>query len=165
MKKEITLKTVSIFLAGTILLSSCASKTMIQTTPKGAKVYIDGEAVGTTPYLYKDTKIVGGTTTVRLEKEGYETFDTAFSRNEKVNAGAVIGGIFVLVPFFWIMNYKPTHTYELTPVHDSQLRISSGEKQNSKSKVERIRELKQLLDENMITQDEFEKEKKKIIEE
>jgi hypothetical protein len=40
----------------------------------------------------------------------------ALSRNEEFNVGACIGGVLVLFPFLWIMNYKPEHTYELTPL-------------------------------------------------
>ena len=116
MKKLITLKTVAIFLAGTILLSSCASTTMIQSTPSGAKLYLDGENVGKTPYSHTDTKIVGSTTTVRLEKEEYETFNTSFSRIEEADVGAIIGGLLVWVPFLWTMKYKQSHTYELEPI-------------------------------------------------
>jgi len=157
------LKTTSIILAGTILLSSCASTTMILSTPSGAKVYLNGEHVGKTPYSHTDTKIVGSTTTVRLEKEGYETYNTSFSRDEEADVGAIIGGIFVLVPFLWTMKYKPIHSYELSPLPDNQPTISSETKQNAKSKADRLRELKQLLDEKIITREEFEKEKKKIL--
>lgn len=57
------------------------------------------EYKGVTPLTYSDTKIVGSVTTLRLEKEGYETFNTLLSRNERVDVGAIIGGLFVLVPF------------------------------------------------------------------
>lgn len=166
MKKSISTKTASVILAGTILLSSCASTTMIQSMPSGANIYLDGETVGKTPYSHTDTKIVGSTTFVRLEKEGYETFNISFSRDEQADVGAIIGGIFVLVPFLWTMKYKPTHTYELSPISENnQSTIVSGEKQNIKSKADRLRELKQLLDEKIITQAEYEKGKKKILEE
>ncbi len=165
-KKTITTKTVSLVLAGTILLSSCVSTTMIQSTPSGAKVYLNGESVGKTPYSHTDTKIVGSTTTVKLEKEGYEPLNTSFSRNEEVDVGAIIGGLFVWIPFLWTMKYKPIHTYELSPTLDiNQTTISKKNQQNTKTKVDRLRELKQLLDEKIITQEEFEKGKKKILEE
>jgi hypothetical protein len=48
-----------------------------------------------------------------LTKEGYEDFMASFSRDEEVDVGAVIGGIFFLFPFLWTMKYKPFHTYEL----------------------------------------------------
>jgi len=162
-----TKKTISLLLAGSILLTSCASTTMIQSNPSGAKVYLNGEPVGTTPYTHRDTKIIGSTTIVKLKKEGYESLNTSFSRNEEVDVGAIIGGIFVLVPFLWTMKYKPTHTYELTPNSSSvQPNTTTSPLQNqTKSKADRLRELKQLLDEKVITQEEYEKEKKKILEE
>jgi hypothetical protein len=37
------------------------------------------------------------------------------SRNEEFDVLACIGGVFVLVPFLWIMKYKPVHQFELQP--------------------------------------------------
>ncbi len=88
---------IALLLAGTVLTSSCASSTLLQTNPVGAKLYLDGEPVGTTPYRHSDTKIVGSTTTVRLEKEGYQPLDTYFSRDEEADAGAIVGGHFLSV--------------------------------------------------------------------
>lgn len=158
-------KSIALLLAGTMLLASCTSTTMIQSNPIGAKVYINGEQVGVTPYTYQDTKIVGSTNTVKLEKEGFETLNTSFSRDEVVDAGAIIGGIFLLVPFLWTMKYKSMHTYTLIPTNGNS---NKGEKPKtqptqSKSKADKLRELKQLLDDKIITQEEYEKEKKKIL--
>lgn len=82
---------------------------------------MNGEYKGVTPYHYSDTKIVGSTNQVRLEKEGYETFNASFSRDEKADVGAIIGGIFFLFPFLWTMKYNPTHIYELRPNGHSSL--------------------------------------------
>ncbi|QCR21290.1 PEGA domain-containing protein [Pontibacter sp. SGAir0037] len=160
-------KAASLLLASSILFSSCASSTVIQSNPSGAKVYLDGEPVGETPYTHRDTKIVGSGTSVKLEKEGYETFNTYFSRDEEVDVGAIVGGFFFLVPFLWTMKYKPTHTYELKPISEVG-QPSNLTQQNGtpvKSKADKLRELKQLLDEKIITQQEYETEKKKILEE
>jgi hypothetical protein len=166
-KQTTTIKTISIILASAILLSSCASTTMIQSNPTGAKVYLNGESVGTTPYTHSDTKIIGSTTTVQLEKDGYEPFNTSFSRNEEVDVGAIIGGIFVLVPFLWTMKYKPFHSYELVPATVNQQTINKTlQPQNqaiTKSKADKLRELKQLLDDKILTLEEYEKEKAKIL--
>lgn len=154
-------------LASSILVSSCASTTLIQSNPTGAKVYINGEPVGTTPYSHRDSKIVGSTTTVKLEKDGYDPFISSFSRDEEVDVGAVIGGFFVLIPFLWTMKYKPIHTYELSPNTDSgkPQTNTSPQQIQAKSKAERLRELKELLDDKVITQEEYDKEKKKILDE
>lgn len=98
------------------VLAGCASTTIINSEPSGASLYLNGEKVGVTPYTHTDTKIVGSTTTVTLKKEGYQDLVTAFSRNEEASVGAIIGGIFVLVPFLWVMEYKPSHFYEMVPL-------------------------------------------------
>ncbi len=115
MKKKLVLKTMALLLATVFLFSACASTTVINSNPSGAKLYIDSEPVGTTPYTYSDTKIVGSSTPLRLVMEGYEDFNTVLKRNEEANVGAIVGGIFLLFPFLWVMDYKSQHTYELIP--------------------------------------------------
>lgn len=105
----------ALLIAFSILLSSCASSTMIISEPPGAKVYLNGQRVGTTPYRLTDTKIVGSCTSVELKKEGYEVFYTDICRDERADVGAIIGGVFFLVPFLWTMKYNPEHVYELFP--------------------------------------------------
>lgn len=162
--KTRTQKSLSLLLASSILLTSCASTTLIQSNPSGAKVYLNGEAVGTTPYSYSDTKIVGSSTSVKLEKEGYEAFNTSFSRSEVADIGAIIGGVFVLAPFLWTMKYKPSRTYELVPLGENQEKNINSDKALTTSKADKLRELKQLFDEKVITSEEYDKEKKKILE-
>jgi hypothetical protein len=98
-----------------VAFTGCASTTTIRSNPSGARVYLNGEPVGVTPYTMTDTKMVGSTTSVRLEAPGYETTNGAISRSEEFDVGACIGGVLVLVPFLWIMGYKPEHTFELRP--------------------------------------------------
>lgn len=166
-QQSISVQAVVFVLIGSIFLTSCASTTVIHCTQGEAKVYIDGEAVGKTPYRHRDSKIVGSTTTVQLEKEGYEPLLTSFSRDEEVDAGAIIGGIFVWVPFLWTMKYKATHIYELRPEASAQSFTEKAPPRpplaTPKSKTEKLRELKQLLDEKVITSAEYEKEKQKIL--
>lgn len=167
MKKAFLLKSAAIALAVAVLFSGCASSTMINSSPAGAKVYINGESVGTTPYLYTDTKVLGSVINIDLIKEGYEPLYTSFTRSEQVNAGAIVGGLFFLFPFLWTMEYKPTHNYELVPLAatNQDTQVQSEQTQPDLSKVQRLKELKQMLDENLITQDEFNKAKQKILDE
>jgi len=157
-------KATAIILAGSILLASCSSRTLIQSNPSGAKVYLNGESVGTTPYTHEDTKVVGSVTTVKLEKDGYEPFNSSFARNEEADAGAIIGGIFLLFPFLWTMKYKPVHSYELIPSSGNQQTIKSQPQQSTtKSKADKLRELKKLVDEKLISQQDYDLQKKKIL--
>ncbi|MFO7723596.1 MAG: PEGA domain-containing protein [Bacteroidales bacterium] len=114
-KIPVFFRAVAAMLAISILITSCASTTMIQSDPSGAKIYLDGEPMGKTPYTHTDTKITGTPTQIKLVKEGYEDFHTVMIRNEEVDVGAIVGGVFFLVPFLWVMKYKPMRTYELTP--------------------------------------------------
>lgn len=159
------IKSVSLILAGSIFLTSCASTTMIHSTPIGAKVYLNGENVGTTPYEHSDTKILGSTTTVRLQKEGYEELSTSFSRNEKADVGAIIGGVFFLFPFLWTMKYKPSHNYEMVPIANFGSTSTRGVSESSteKSKAESLKELKKLFEDKLITSEEYESQKKIIL--
>jgi len=115
--KKLIIQSVALILSTSILLSGCASATLIQTTPPGAKLYMNEELVGNTPYTYSDTKIVGTTTVVKIKAEGYEDFNYVLKRNEEANVGAIIGGIFLLFPFLWVMDYKPMHNFELVPLN------------------------------------------------
>lgn len=167
--------TALLFLAS-VLFTGCVSSTLIQSYPSGAKVYIDGEPAGVTPYWHTDTKITGSVTNIDLVKDGYEPLYTSFSRTEQVSTGAIIGGIFCWPIFLWTMEYKPTHSYELLAL-DNQSRVDSTQIGNMQTieqitlkpapttKVERLRELKQLLDEKVITKEDFEKQKQKILDE
>lgn len=155
-------------LAALILLESCASSTVIQSRPSGAKVYLNNAYVGETPYTHTDTKIVGSATYVRLEKEGYEPLQTVFARDEQADVGAIIGGVFLLIPFLWTMKYNPSRTYELLPASsDAPSSVSpmplANDPSVSTSKAVRLRDLKKLLDDGILTKDEYEKEKKKVL--
>jgi len=89
--------------------------------------------------------------------------NTPFSRDEKADVGAIIGGVFFLFPFLWTMKYKPTHTFEMVPVSGTQVSAPSTVQQTEKSKSDKLRELKQLFDDKLISQAEYEKEKQKIL--
>jgi len=158
-------KVISFSLAVVILFASCSSSTMIVSNPSNAKLYVDGEMVGQTPYRHTDTKIVGSTIDIRIEKEGFKPLITDITKNEEADIGAIIGGLFVWIPFLWALKYSPSHTYNLQPLTaETETQPSIQKIQNSSSKAVKLRELKQLLDEKVITTEEFEKEKIKILE-
>ena len=113
---------------------------------------------------------MGATTFVRLEKEGYEPLNSSFSRDEQADAGAIIGGLFLLFPFLWTMKYNPSRTYELTspsqvgPQQSGVVPMSlANDPAVTSPKATRLRDAKKLLDEGILTKEEYEKEKKKIL--
>ncbi|MCF8360775.1 MAG: PEGA domain-containing protein [Prolixibacteraceae bacterium] len=107
-------RTLAILFSILVLFTSCASTTMIESIPSGAKLYLDGEPVGTTPYSMTDEKIIGSCTSVKIQKENYIPFYTDICRDEEPNLNALVGGFFFWPVWFWAMGYKPTHIYELS---------------------------------------------------
>jgi hypothetical protein len=95
--------------------TGCASSTVLQTQPPGARVSINGLVVGQTPYVMTDTGIVGTKTLVRFEYPGYAPLDVTLSRSEEVDVLPLVAGIFLLVPLLWVMKYQPTHVFQLQP--------------------------------------------------
>jgi len=114
-------KTCSCAFAISLVLASlasggCSSTTTINSEPSGAKVYVEGELIGTAPVQYSDKAIVGTERDVRLELDGYQPLTTSFSRNGDANVGAIVGGIFLLFPFLWTLNYDDQYTFQLQPI-------------------------------------------------
>ena len=107
------------------LLCSCASTTLIKSTPLGADLFIEGERVGKTPYSYTDTRIVGSIIHTKMRKSGYEDLEVTFTRSEEPDVGAIIGGVIALAPFLWCMKYKPERNYEMVPLAPEQSPVSS----------------------------------------
>lgn len=165
-EKKVSIKFIAILLTASILLNSCSSATMIQSSPSGARLNVDGEMVGTTPYYHSDTKIMGSYTRVRLDMDGYEPLTTSFSKDEQADIGAIIGGFFVFVPFLWSMKYKPARVFTLTPIEGPQSEGTPvlGKQEVTTSKADQLRELKKLFDENVLSLEEYEHEKAKILE-
>ncbi len=106
MKRLIALSTVFFLLFG------CASTTLIKSNPPGARLQVDGQPVGETPYFYTDKAIAGTVRTVTLKKEGYKDANGLISR-EKLSVPALIGGIFLIVPFAWILEYPSQYNFEM----------------------------------------------------
>jgi len=163
------LQAVSYFFASCILFTSCVSSTVIRSYPEGADLRIDGVDVGKTPYRYEDNKITFSTTDNRLSAEGYRTLNTSISKDEEVDVGPAVAGFFVLIPWLWVMKYKSNYTFDLKPempaVTPPLKAPTSVDAPVTSSKSDRLRELKSLLDEGLITQTDYDLQKKKILEE
>ena len=106
MKKLIAVAMVFFFLFG------CASTTLIKSNPPGAKLQVDGQSVGETPYFYTDKAVAGTTKGMILKKEGYKEVNSAIKR-EKLSVPILIGGIFLIVPLAWVLEYPSQYNFEM----------------------------------------------------
>jgi len=50
--------------------------------------------------------------TVKLKKEGYKDFN-GYIKRESLDIGALITGIFFLVPLLWVTGYPPQYVFEM----------------------------------------------------
>jgi PEGA domain len=177
MKNKTALRFISILLSITVLFSSCVSTTLIQSYPSGAKLSIDGVEVGKTPYWYADTKIMGSETDITLESEGYEPIYSSFLRAERVDLGAVIAGCFFWFPFLWTLKYQPFHHYELLPKQSTEQIVPNltpqkieepqlpTKKDSVSTKEQKLKELNQLLEQKLINNRDYERQKRIILNE
>jgi len=106
MKKIFALLVAFIFLAG------CTSTTWIKSNPPGAKIEVSGKPLGETPYFYTDMAVAGTTRIVTLKKEGYKDYN-GYIKREKFSVPILIAGIFLIVPFVWILEYPPQYNFEM----------------------------------------------------
>lgn len=111
--KNSALKCISVIIAVAILMSGCASSTLLSTTPSDADVYIQGQRRGTTPYTYSDRKIVGASTMITFKKEGYEDYNATIRKTKRLNVGALLSGMLFIYPWFWLLGYDRAHSYDL----------------------------------------------------
>jgi len=106
MKRLIALVSLFFFVIG------CASATTINSNPSGAKIYLDKEYKGETPYTHSDRSILLTERKVTLKKEGYQDFNAGIKRSE-LDVGALIGTIFLTIPVLWILKYPSQYTFEI----------------------------------------------------
>ena len=112
----------SLFLAFLLLFTSCASTTTIGVIPRSveAEIYADGKYIGDAPAVLKDSKISGAGTMITIVAEGYEDYKAYIEKSDHINMGALVGGIFLVVPYIWIMGYEPYYEFYLTEEKDSE---------------------------------------------
>jgi hypothetical protein len=159
---------ISFLLACSVFLVNCSSTTMIQSDPPRAKLYLDGKLVGQTPYLHRDSRIVGSSMEVKIEKDGYRPLITTIRKNEEANVGAIVAGLFTVVPFLWLLKYKPVHIFELqslTVLGTTSASELQPIQSQLRSKFKKLRKLNKQFQDHKITKDDFLKQKARILDE
>lgn len=152
--KIINYKIIILLLNCSILFYSCSS-TMINSRPEGAKIFINDQFVGHTPYKHSDMSIAGTKVDVRLEMDGYETYKMAFYRSEKLLAIPLILGIIIWPFALWVQGYDNNRIYDLRP--------EKNDEYDEYDEYEKLRKLKSLFDDGIISKEEFENEKRLIL--
>ena len=48
---------------------------------------------------------------IRIEVEGYQDYVTYIEKSSHLNVGALVGGLFFVVPYAWILGYEPYYEF------------------------------------------------------
>lgn len=93
-------------------LIACTSHTHIDTTDQDAKIFVNGEYMGTGYAHYSDRKLSFASNEVKICKDGCQAENHMFTRNEGIHVGALFGGYLFTFPYLWAADYKPYREYD-----------------------------------------------------
>ncbi len=156
----------------TVFMASCASYTVITTKPQGAKVFVDDYYIGKTPVIYRDYKPALSSTAIKIEKEGYRTIYTYIQKDGSINLTSLVAGFFFMPAWIWALGYPPQYNFILQPGDSVEVQaptnlpytipdsLSFGNK-----KAKALKELEDLHNQGLLTDEEYESKKKQILEE
>ena len=166
-------KSLPLLIFGVVFFTSCASYTIITTEPQGANVYVDDYYIGKTPVVYKDYKPALSSTAIKIEKQGYRTIYTYIQKDGSINLTSLVGGFFFMPAWIWALGYPPQYSFTLQPGDSAQIQIPSANLPytipdstvfgNQKAKT--LKELEDLHNQGLLTDEEYEAKKKQILEE
>ena len=103
---------VIMFMAAATMLAACSSGTTIRVSDPDARIFVNGEYVGTGKGRYSDRKPSFTRQEVAVRKDGCAEQTYSFSRNERPDLGAIVGAYYLAVPILWMTQYKHQHAYE-----------------------------------------------------
>ncbi len=106
--------------------TGCASTTVIESRPSGAKVRLNGATVGRTPYVHSDTEFSGTAKNFSVEMEGYESRQVVVKRDQWGNGKTVLSILFFLPGLLWSAEYPPQQLVELESTSDQARPAQEG---------------------------------------
>lgn len=172
MRRIFTILTLSLLVFGTscaTLLTGTQQRVSIDSNPQGADIIIDGQKLGVTPSKVKVDRdlnaLLEDGKEIELEMQGYRK--NGYVLDATINPIVILNTVNLM---FWgidiitgaVTKYDNYYTFELIPF-DSNVVTPDSKKEDDK--YDKLIKLKKLLDDGVITQEEFEKEKAKILEE
>jgi hypothetical protein len=108
-----------ILVAALATLGACSSGTSIRVSDPEARIYVNGEYVGTGHAYYSDRKPAFTKQKITVRKDGCEAQHYSLRRNERPDLGAIVGAYYLAVPVLWLTQYKGYHAYEFDCERDS----------------------------------------------
>src|SRR5688500_984292 len=91
------------------VLAACSSGTQIRVTDADARIYVNGDYVGTGDGYYSDRRPSFTTQQVTLRRDGCVEQSYPMRRNERPHYGAIISAAAFALPIFWVAKYDSQH--------------------------------------------------------
>jgi uncharacterized protein YceK len=176
---------VAIFVGVALVLSGCCSimhgtrqEIGVSSYPTGARVFVNGSQVGMTPATLELKR--NASQRIRLELDGYQPYEMSLTKSTSgwVWGNIIFGGIIGLA-----VDAIDGALYKLSPEQISaqlsrgegdtfQVKMVNGIPDNAekvgqmeKTTAEKLKELKDLKDSGILTDDEYETKRKVLVEE
>jgi hypothetical protein len=163
--QRLTAARATCFILAIAHLSGCASETVIRTVPAGADVFVNGQTVGPSPATYRIADDAWHPPyKYHVALEGYLPADGEFVPFPAV--GRIIGAVFTLgivAAFRPMYELEDSYLISLTP--DPAASHAKPAPDRGTSLEEKLTELKQLHDEDKISDDDFRRQKARLLEE
>ncbi|MBN2882480.1 MAG: hypothetical protein JXN10_03060, partial [Clostridia bacterium] len=108
----------------------------------------------------------GASTLVTFKKEGYEDYYTTIRKDKKLNIGALISGLLLVYPLFWILGYAEAYSYDLEKAEISTrpVAVAEPEKTEVAARVAPVKDLPDSIDlpkstrvENLLSEGQIDK--------
>jgi hypothetical protein len=96
----------------TAALAACSSATHITASDEDARIYVNGDYVGTGDGYYSDRRPAFTTQQVTLRRDGCVEQSYPMRRNERPHYGAIVSAAALALPIFWVAQYDDQHDYE-----------------------------------------------------
>lgn len=98
--------------AAAFLVGACSSSTSIRVSDPDARIFVNGEYVGTGKGYYEDRKPAFTRQEVSVRREGCKEQTYSLRRNERPDIGAIVSAYYLALPILWMTQYKHQHAYE-----------------------------------------------------
>jgi hypothetical protein len=95
-----------------LLATSCKTTTTITSTPSAATVIVNGKSIGETPVVFTTRKTTLQKTKISITAPGYQTVDTALSRNQRYVNQRIFAAP-LLLPLLYLHDLNPNNHFPL----------------------------------------------------
>jgi len=163
------------------IFSGTTQRVTIDSKPQGAEIVIEGESYGKTPAQIKVDReleaLLDESKEIQLRLDGYLEF--GYEMEAYINPVAIINlfnlfgwaidaatGAVTKYDNYYIFRLRPLDKLEPEKVQPSPVKpqeVKPDTQQQGEDKYDKLIRLKKLLDDGIITQEEYDKEKKKIL--